>query len=162
MSLNIFFNRVAENRTRVIRYSNNMNMVVPNVRSSKGRMSIRYRGFSPTWLSHMPCWCLNNTLTAPVAHLVPHEFWSSALMSAVPLTLSERYSANIQHFPMKFLELLVKVLKMTGIYFNWNRTILSGWNGHLAKSSYTVLMSVQGCQYCSMSSWGMGVVWVIG
>ena len=43
-SMKYIFNRVADNRTRVTRHSCNMNMVVPNIRTTKGRLSIRYRG----------------------------------------------------------------------------------------------------------------------
>ncbi len=43
-SLNYVFTRVADNRSRTTRHSSKMNMVVPNIRSTKGRLSIRYRG----------------------------------------------------------------------------------------------------------------------
>ena len=43
-SLKQLFIKVAETRARVTCQSNTMNMVVPDVRSTKGRMSIRYRG----------------------------------------------------------------------------------------------------------------------
>ena len=43
-SLNYIFNRMSDNQARVTRNSNYMNMVVPNIKSTKGRLSIRYRG----------------------------------------------------------------------------------------------------------------------
>ena len=43
-SLKYIFSRVSENQTRVTRHSCNMNMKIPNIRSTKGRLSIRYRG----------------------------------------------------------------------------------------------------------------------
>ena len=43
-SLNYIFTRVSDTQTRVTRNANNMNMVVPNIKSTKGRLSIRYRG----------------------------------------------------------------------------------------------------------------------
>ncbi len=43
-SLKYMFSRVASHRSRVTRHSCNMNMVDPNVKSTKGRLSIRYRG----------------------------------------------------------------------------------------------------------------------
>ena len=43
-SMKYIFNRVAENRARTTRHSSRMNMVIPNMRTTKGRLSIRYRG----------------------------------------------------------------------------------------------------------------------
>ncbi len=43
-SLKHVFNKVADSRSRTTRHSSKMNMIVPNIKSTKGRLSITYRG----------------------------------------------------------------------------------------------------------------------
>ena len=43
-SLSGYFNRIGENRERRTRWSNQMNMDIPNIRSGIGRMYFMYRG----------------------------------------------------------------------------------------------------------------------
>ncbi len=61
---------------------------------------------------------------SPDARRAPHEFPTSALASAVPANFGEHNSGTIQYYSMKFSGFHVKIPKMSGCHFHWNRRSL--------------------------------------